>query len=81
MNPIDLLQNLFIMAFADGESSSEELNLLAEHRDHWGMSKAQFDIIHYGGMLLTKSGVSLLFLFPFVAIKLVQRKRNTAVEA
>ena len=40
MNPIDLLRNLFIMAFADGEISSEELNLLAEHRDHWGMSKA-----------------------------------------
>ena len=43
MNPIDLLRNLFIMAFADGEISSEEMSLLAKHRDHWGMSKAQFE--------------------------------------
>lgn len=41
------------------------------------MSRAQFDIIHYVGMLATKAGVSLLFFFPFIAIKLVikQRKR------
>ena len=43
MNPTDLLRNLFIMAFADGEISPEEMSLLAEHRDHWGMSKAQFE--------------------------------------
>ena len=43
------------------------------------MTRAQFDIVHYVGMLVTKSGVSLLFLFPFVAIKLVQRKRDTSV--
>ncbi len=43
MNPTDLLRNLFIMAFADGEISPEELHLLAEHRDRWGMSKAQFE--------------------------------------
>ena len=43
MNPTDLLRNLFIMAFADGEISPEELHLLAEHRDRWGMSKTQFE--------------------------------------
>ena len=43
MNPTDLLRNLFIMALADGEIASEELSLLAEHRDCWGMSKEQFE--------------------------------------
>ena len=50
------------------------------------MSRAQFDIIHYVGMLLTKAGVSLLFFFPYIAIRLVIGKRkkqssNQAVEA
>jgi len=50
------------------------------------MSKTQFDIIHYVGMLMTKAGVSLLFFFPYIAIRLVIRKQkkqslNQAVEA
>lgn len=40
------------------------------------MSREQFDIIHYVGMLATKAGVSLLFFFPFIAIKLVIKKRE-----
>ena len=39
------------------------------------MTRAQFDIIHYGGLLLTKAGVSLLFFFPYIAVRLVIRKR------
>ena len=41
------------------------------------MSRQQFDIIHYGGMLMTKAAVSLLFFFPYIAIRLVVRKRKT----
>jgi len=40
------------------------------------MSRPQFEIIHYGGMLITKAGVSLLFFFPYIAIRLVIRKRR-----
>ncbi len=40
------------------------------------MSRQQFDIIHYVGILSTKAAVSLLFLFPYIAIKLVIRKRK-----
>ena len=39
------------------------------------MTRSQFDIIHYIGMLITKAAVSLLFVFPYIAIKLVIRKR------
>jgi hypothetical protein len=50
------------------------------------MSKQQFDIIHYVGILTTKAAVSLLFFFPFIAIRLVIKKRkrqssNQALEA
>jgi uncharacterized tellurite resistance protein B-like protein len=43
MDRTDLLRNLFIMALADGKISPEELNLIAEHRNQWGMSEAQFE--------------------------------------
>ena len=36
----------------------------------------QFNVIHYAGMLTTKAAVSLLFLFPYIAIRLVIRKRT-----
>lgn len=39
------------------------------------ISRPQFDVIHYAGMLTTKAAVSLLFLIPYVAIRLVIRKR------
>lgn len=40
------------------------------------MSRYQFEMIHYVGMLMTKAGVSLLFFFPYIAIRLVVRKRK-----
>lgn len=40
------------------------------------MSREQFDVIHYVGILMTKAAVSLLFFFPFIAIRLVIRKRK-----
>ncbi len=39
------------------------------------MTRAQFDIIQYTGMLATKAAVSLLFFFPYIAIRLVIKKR------
>ncbi len=50
------------------------------------MSRPQFDIIHYVGMLMTKAAVSVLFFFPYIAIRLVIKNRkkqssNQAVEA
>ena len=40
------------------------------------MSKEQFEIIHYVGILMTKAAVSLLFFFPYIALRLVIRKRK-----
>ncbi len=40
------------------------------------ISRQQFDIIHYAGMLMTKAAISVLFLFPYIAIRLVIRKRG-----
>ncbi len=39
------------------------------------MTRGQFDIIQYTGMLATKAVVSLLFFFPYIAIRLVIKKR------
>ena len=39
------------------------------------ISRLHFDAIHYAGMLTTKAGVSLLFFFPYIAIRLVIKKR------
>lgn len=40
------------------------------------MSRGQFNVVHYAGMLATKAAVSLLFLFPYIALRLVIAKRN-----
>jgi len=46
------------------------------HSKLFPMSREQFTVIHYAGMLTTKAAVSLLFLFPYIAIRLVIRKRT-----
>lgn len=43
------------------------------------MSRDQFELIHYVGMLMTKAGVSLLFFFPYIAIRLVIARRRRRV--
>ena len=48
----------------------------AAHARLFPMSRQQFDLIHYGGMLMTKAAVSLLFFFPYIAIRLVIQKRK-----
>ena len=40
------------------------------------MRRQQFDVIHYVGMLMTKATISVLFLFPYIAIRLVIKKRR-----
>ncbi len=40
------------------------------------MSRQQFDVIHYAGMLMTKATMVVLFLFPYIAIRLVIMKRR-----
>jgi len=35
----------------------------------------QFYFIHYAGMLMTKTAISVLFLFPYIAIRLVLGNR------
>ena len=40
------------------------------------MSRQQFDVIHYAGMLMTKTMMVVLFLFPYIAIRLVINKRR-----
>ena len=40
------------------------------------MPRQQFDVIHYVGMLMTKATISVLFLFPYIAIRLVIKKRK-----
>jgi hypothetical protein len=40
------------------------------------ISRLQFDVINYTGMLMTKAAIFVLFLFPYIAIRLVVRKRS-----
>ncbi len=40
------------------------------------VSRDHFNAIHYAGMLTTKAAVSLLFFFPYIAIRLVIKKRT-----
>ena len=42
------------------------------------MTKQTFNVIHYAGMQTTKAVVSLLFLFPYIAIRLVIKKRRVS---
>lgn len=39
------------------------------------ISRQQFDIINYSGMLMTKAAIFILFCLPYIAIKLVISKR------
>jgi len=40
------------------------------------ITRQQFDVIHYAGILMTKATISVLFLFPYIAIRLVVRNRT-----
>ncbi len=40
------------------------------------MTKEQFELIHYIAMIAVKSAVTLFFLFPYIAIRLVMKNRK-----
>ena len=40
------------------------------------ISREQFDVIHYAGMMITKACNGLFFLVPWIAIRLMLRKRK-----
>jgi len=42
----------------------------------FGLTPHEADMIHYSGMVAVKCAVILFFLFPYVAIRLVLRKRT-----
>lgn len=44
------------------------------HGEMFGLSNHELDVIHYSGMGLVKLLVFVLFLFPWLSIKLVFRK-------
>jgi len=45
------------------------------HANFVPITQQQFYVIHYAGGLMTKAAVFFLFLFPYIAIRLVIRKR------
>lgn len=46
------------------------------HTQFIELSRGQFNAIHYTGMLTTKAVVSMLFFLPWVAIRMVLKKRT-----
>jgi hypothetical protein len=46
------------------------------HDSLYGLSKHEMDVIFYSGMVLLKLCVLMFFFFPWLAIRLVLRKRN-----
>lgn len=40
------------------------------------LSREQFNCLHYGAFIITKTVIVMLFLAPYVAIKLVLRRRR-----
>ena len=51
------------------------------HSEFFGISRAQFALVHYAGLLMTKVAISVLFLFPYVGIKMALRKKAGGPEA
>ena len=45
------------------------------HANFVPITQQQFYVIHYAGGLMTKAAVFFLLLFPYIAIRLVIRKR------
>lgn len=45
MNRIELLQNILVMACADGVLSSRELEYLKQRREAWGIDEQEFERI------------------------------------
>jgi len=50
--------------------------IYAVHSSWFTMSRQQFDVIHYCGMAITKVLVFLIFLIPYICIRIVLKKRG-----
>ena len=50
--------------------------VLGVHGDMFYLTRPQLNVIHYCGMMLTKLVVGLFFFIPWVAIRLVLKKRK-----
>ena len=46
------------------------------HSSYLDISKAHFALVHYGGMVFFKIGAIGLFLIPYIAIRLVLKKKR-----
>jgi len=46
------------------------------HRAFIPITRAQFNVVHYTGMVAFKTFIFSIFLLPYIAIKLVQKKRS-----
>jgi len=46
------------------------------HARFFQIPRQQFDTLHYQAMILTKMAIFGLFLFPYVGIRIVLRKRS-----
>ena len=49
---------------------------LGVHGDMFDLTRPQLNVIHYCGILLTKTVVGMFFFIPWVAIRLVLKKRK-----
>ncbi len=46
------------------------------HSSFFPMTRHEFDLIHYCGMLITKVALFILFLCPYLGIRLVLKRRG-----
>ena len=46
------------------------------HAKIFDLAREQVARIHYAAMMVTKAGIFALFLFPYISIKLVLRKKD-----
>ncbi len=45
------------------------------HTHFLDITRQQFDLVHYAGISLTKAAAFILFLIPYIAIRIVLRNR------
>ena len=66
-----LILSLWFMAFWLGHDWMYKL-----HGRWFGLTTAQFDALHYGGMAAYKVGILLLNLVPYIALNIVGRQAS-----
>ncbi len=71
-----LIMGVFVLFFWWGALALMGDFAYSVHTKFASISRQQFDVIHYAGILMTKAAISVLFLFPYIAIRLVIMKRR-----